>query len=184
MILWILEEYNMNMNIGRVGLLIISVLFLFGTASCGRLGNVNADSNNPYLENLQKAVPYTIVVPTYFPDNISFTLVSIGGPDPGVHSKTSVAFSLTYKEKGENNIITIDEENYESDPIPSDPLSPRIDISGVKVVEEDTKLPYPDSSHQLDGISYVWSHNGITFMVQIFGFQRDESRKVIESMIK
>jgi hypothetical protein len=77
--------------------------------------------------------------------------------------------------------IWITEENLKITKDPSRSSSIYLDISGIRVLEEESDLPWSDSTR---GLLYAWNQNGVHFNVIIDGFDRSECRKVIESMTK
>jgi hypothetical protein len=103
----------------------------------------------------------------------------------------SVCITLTYTEKGTDNIIWIIQENHITTQLPSQPSSIYFDIGGVRVLEEEIEVDHPTSPSELQydyellqGIVYAWNRDGISFDVLIFGYDRTECRKIVESMIK
>ncbi len=179
----------MKRNYPLRALLIAVVLLLIPLSACS-LVNRNSSYDYNAIEKVQKEVPFTIVIPTYFPKDIKPYPTVISGPGEGAFSDKSIAIGLTYEEKGTNNFIWIMEENHTSIAVPSRPSSVYLDIEGTKVLEEEAELPYwPNPSNSSDsdllrGILYDWNRSGVNFQVRIFGYDREECRKVIESMIK
>ena len=67
---------------------------------------------NTAIKNLQKNVPYTIIVPTYFPRGISLVPSTITEPATD-NNLNAVYFEIQYGFNADK-IIILDEENYHS----------------------------------------------------------------------
>ncbi len=168
----------------------ILLLFSLTSSACG-LMNENSGYDTDIVEKLQKEVPFTIVIPTYFPDGIPPYPTGISGPSEGKTSESvGIGFSF-YDDKDNRRFIFIGEENYTITHISSDPTSIYLDIGGVQVLEEDINtyvLSDPDDPEStpelIQGALYRWNRDGVSFLVAIYGYDRDECRKVVESMIK
>jgi len=131
------------------------------------------------IADLQKQLPFTLVVPTYLPPGFLSYPAGIAGPGKGPGSENSVEVGFGYEhEKGSDRHIWIVEENFEYNFLPSRPTSIFIDIKGTKVLEEDTELDV------LLGFRYAWNQGGVSVQVNVYGYGKDESRKVVESMIR
>jgi hypothetical protein len=139
------------------------------------------------IEKLQEEVPFAIVVPTYLPDDI--------GPDPYIVQgpfkvdEEILWIEIEYQKRGgSGKVIIIDEQNsmfYVNADWASYPERTYLDIAGIKVREETTEaVPYPTDEPINYGFRYVWNKGGTDFLVDIFGYEKDECRKIIESMIQ
>jgi len=145
--------------------------------------------NGSYVfEILQKEVPFTIIVPTYLPADISPHPAGILGPGTGAYSENSVAVGFGYSNESNTKFIDIYEENGEVIFHPARPSSVYLEIRGVQVLEEEAEVIIPSESPSdntvMHGYFYGWNQNGVIFEVTIFGYEKTECRKVIESMIK
>jgi hypothetical protein len=152
--------------------------------ACGSVATTHTISESNVIEIKQKLVPFTITVPTYFPEGFQPYPVAFSGPGQGVASDTSVVITFTYQEIGTTNLIFITEENYEVIPMPGGSSFTYLDIKGIKVLEQEVAQPWPDSSNLLKGLSYGWNQGGVNIDVKIYGYGQAESRKIIESMVK
>ena len=166
--------------------LLVCVLIL--VSSCNVPNGTSSSNVGGIIENLQKEVPFTIVIPAYLPVGISPYPTGILGPGKGRFSDSSIMVGFGYSKKGSNTEgIDIYEENYEVTFIPSYPSSVYLNIRGVQVLEEESELVLPSESPSenkiLNGYFYGWNRNGINFELTIYGYEIDEGRKVVESMI-
>ena len=172
----------------RIIILLIIALLAPTLFSCGLINRSYEETGSKIIETLQKEVPFTIVVPTYFPKDIKPYPGEVSGPDT-ISPANSIEFGLTYYGEGNDKFIRIMELNHESKPEPSSSNSSFLSINGISVLEEDAELPIPSKSNTptgttvIKGILYDWNQKGINFQVYIFGYGKDESRKIIESMI-
>jgi len=133
---------------------------------------------NTAIKNLQKNVPYTIIVPTYFPRGISLVPSTITEPATD-NNLNAVYFEILYGFNADK-IIILDEENYHSNLVPINPWG-TFTKNGVDVTYEVTYNGPPDKPYQ--GFFYEWNSNGVNFQVTIFGYTQAEGQKVVESMI-
>jgi hypothetical protein len=172
----------------KISCVLFIILFFFLFCSCGKLSHSTDITSE--IARVQKEVPFEIVIPAYLPKEKHTYLSAISGPTFNTIPYESVYIGLTYQEKGTDNLIWISEENRTSIPIPSNESSVFIYFTSIKVLEEETELIWPTSSEDtsepeaLSGFHYAWNSKGIDFEVIICGYEKDECRKVIESMIK
>lgn len=135
------------------------------------------------LERAQQEVPFTIILPTYLPENIDHHHpYEISAPvrDSG-SVVTDVIVEILYRAKGkiaitirETSGISIMEPNPEDEPV-------YLDISGVKVLCQKTYL-YGGPVIE-EGLLFPWNQNGRTFGVRVYTFSQDEGIRIVESMI-
>jgi hypothetical protein len=163
------------------------IFILIPLSACGLVDGPSGYDTHA-IEKLQKEVPFTIVVPTYFPEGIEPYPTAIGFPNTEAGPNEPVSISLTY-ERGTDNYIFITEGNREMIEIPSQSSYGYLDIGGIQVLEE-MGVPWlnshqPSSNASVPhGISYSWNRNGVHFNVYIIGYGQDECRKIVESMIQ
>ena len=143
-------------------------------------GCVNAQTEaNTAIKNLQKNIPYPIIVPTYFPRGISLVPSTITEPTTD-NNLNAVYFEIQYGHNADK-IIILDEENYYSNLVPTNPYN-TFAFNNVDVTYEVT---YSGGSEgTIQGFLYEWNNNGVNFRLSIFGYGQDEGQKVVESMIK
>lgn len=134
---------------------------------------------------MQKQVPFTIILPTYLPDGI--------GPDPFMQGPFKIdeeilLVKIEYQKRPSDKHIFIEEKNssfnINSLPTPSSENT-FLDINGITILEQ--KIPEvspPPTSPTKYGFAYSWHENGTDININIFGYDRDECREVVKSMIK
>lgn len=171
-------------KISGIIFLLVCVLIL---VSCNILSGTTPTNGTDILEELQKEVPFTIIIPKYLPADISPYPTGILGPAQGANSDNSVAVGFGYSKDGSNTkFIDIYEESGEVIFHPSKPSSVYLKIRGVQVLEEGSAVVIPSSSGNtmVRGYFYGWNLNGVNFKITIYGYTLDEGRRVVESMIK
>ncbi len=157
--------------------------------SCKTLDRTTPTSGMGTIEELRKQVPFTIIVPSYLPDDVSPYPVGILGPGKGPSSDNSVMVGFGYTKSGTDaKFIDIYEENCEVAFHPSRPSSIYLDIAGTQVLEQESELALasksPSGSATMRGYFYAWSRDGINCKVTIYGYGQGEGRRVVESMIR
>jgi len=158
------------------------ILLLTPLSACGLI-NQSSGHDNDIIEELQKEVPFTIVTPTYFPEGIEPYPSNIGGPSKG--SDEVVGLTLGYRERGTNNGIFIIEENREVIFIPSGSSAIYLDFAGTQVLEEEGEFLFlAQTDTKVPQLRYLWNSDGVNVDVTTLGYERDEARKVISSMIQ
>jgi hypothetical protein len=141
------------------------------------------------ITRLQKIMPFTIVVPSYLPDDLKTLLprfvmhrdISSGGID----------FYIDYYSSVNPRQITIS-ENIASIELPKGVLSQMhpdhtaLDIDGIEVIERSGIAYVIRSANkvQVNEFSYVWNRNKVSYSCSVDGYDKTESRKIIKSMIK
>ena len=134
------------------------------------------------LVRAQKEIPFTIILPTYFPDDSRRKTPSIIGPLKEFQQNDKIEVKVMYDlYPGENlsGIIIIYETNYISslgDP-ELNPELERVEIGGLSVLK--TK---DDWSSERDAY-YSFNSNDIYYNVEIHGLPNEESHKIVESII-
>ena len=162
--------------------LIGAFVLLIPLSACGISSNHLSD-----LEAIQKKVPFTIILPTYLPDDL--------GPDPYMVQgpfkidEEILVIEIEYQRQGgDSGYIYIEEQNslfYVNADWALHPDRTYLDITGIKVQEEMTEaVPYPTNEPINYGFRYVWNKSGTDFLVDIFGYDQDECRQIVESMIQ
>jgi len=132
------------------------------------------------IANVQKDVPFTIIVPAYFPSDVRPVPSQISGPSTN-DITNSVGVGITYYGKSDNKMIIVDEENINIDMLPAGPYD-TFNINEVAVLSQETSMASATKIYY--GLLYSWNRNGVNFQVRIFGYDQNEGRKIIESMIK
>jgi hypothetical protein len=143
----------------------------------------SACSSQPKLDaiaKLQQKIPFTIILPKYFPEGINPKRVSTTGPEKDLYVRDAEAWKIgiNYGTVASNPSISITEENNETMFIQSDPTSAFLDINGTLVLED-----LRESSKPSRHFEFNWNYRGISIRVLIYGYDKVECEKVVESMI-
>ncbi len=149
------------------------VFFALCVTACGAQGSTA-------ISRLQHKIPFTLILPKYFPAGFDSSRVSTTGPekDKYVRDAEALIVTINYGKVGSNHSISITEENNERMFIQSDPTSTMLDIHGTLVLEDERQITKP-TRH----MEYNWDYRGIYIKVLIYGYDKLESEKIIESMI-
>jgi hypothetical protein len=134
------------------------------------------------LERAQQEIPFTIILPTYLPDNLDpDSPYEIGGPVKGSSEDENVRVWISYKAEGER-LIEIEENSRATIMLPTPSLNPvHLDIAGIQVLQQDTYL-YGETT--IEGLAFYWNQVGLTFSVLVFSYNQNEAIKIVESMIE
>jgi hypothetical protein len=171
------------MKTNKIFLFIIVVIISLLSISNCKSNEISTTSFNSVVE-VQKIIPFKIVLPEYLPANLRNELPLCIYQGQAPLSENSALISIYYSQlENSVNWILIDEQNVIFTIATSD-TSVFLDIRGVTVLEEPTNTAIIPEGSVLNGLLYNWDNNGIQFTVRIFGYDKYECRKVIESMIK
>jgi len=132
------------------------------------------------IAGVQKDVPFTIIVPSYFPKDVKVIPIGISGPSISDITK-SVGVGITYYGNSPDKTIIIDEENIEITMWPNGP-SETFNVNGVAVLSQTTTMG--SATKITHGFLYSWNRDGVNFQVRLFGYNQTEGKKIVESMIK
>lgn len=136
------------------------------------------------LDVAQRETPFTIVLPTHVPADLA-PLPIIQGRAKSDFDNT-VPVRISYR-RGDTELVIIEESNM-TFPIssPSDNRSRYLDYSGTQVLEFETTWLWPRDGAIVDvpAFIYSWNKGGVHFLVDIIEYDRDEARKIVESLIK
>ena len=135
------------------------------------------------LARAQAEIPFTILLPTYIPDERQDALLpQIEGPLRTSDDDNEVEVIVRYAVYLDSDItghIFIRERN--STLLPPDPeLNPDyeyLDIRGKRLVKTEGNFPLGS------GIIFYFSHDNIYFVVETYNLSAEEALKVVESMI-
>lgn len=138
------------------------------------------------IVRLQKEVPFTIVLPTYIPDEL--TIIPPGlYKSRGRYSPDDVWVNIFYSNPTTPNTINIDEVNSYMERVPSELTEyTYFNYGAIEVLEEKflEYNPWSDEGTTWTVLAYTWDKDGINFQVDIRGYDQTEARKIIESMIQ
>jgi hypothetical protein len=134
------------------------------------------------LERAQQEIPFTIIVPTYLPDNLDpYNPYMIDGPVKGSFENENIRVRISYQAEGER-IIDIIENSEFILMLPNPDLNPiYLDIAGIQVLQQETGLL---GETIIEGLGFDWNQSGHTYSVQVFSYSQDEAIKIVESMIE
>jgi hypothetical protein len=145
--------------------------------------------NTNNIKKAQEEIPFKIIFPTYFPDNLKPYPSIISGPIKDTVSRAEVALNMQYQKKEEGTyLVYISEEGSPINVIPADGSKvTNLVFLGVQVLEEETQdiiLPATGGQEAVPSLHYYWNRDNIHYEVNIQEYASEVSRKIIESMIK
>jgi hypothetical protein len=156
-------------SLAGIGFLVITVM------GCTNKENVAGK----VIAEVQKDVPFTIIVPSYLPRGISIVPAGISGPTANeIHA--SVVMGITYGNSSQK-FVSVTEENVNISWVPTHPYV-TYNINGVEVMSQSVAIG--SATKIISGLMYVWNRNGIHFEVDVYGYDQTQGNKVVESMIK
>lgn len=140
--------------------------------------NAQTEANNA-IKNLQKSVPYPIIVPTYFPKGIRPIPSTVSDPenDP---MNNALDVEIIYGNTNNKQIVLI-EENYYSTLVLTNPGG-TFTKNGIDVTYEEVSTS--SATEIIHGFLFGWNNDGVNFQLRIYGYDQAEGQKVVESMIK
>ncbi len=154
--------------------LALSGIILFSACNIARSGVEKR------LQTVQEKTPFTIVTPTYLPKGMSPSRLSIGEPSPGF-AAGEVMIILQYQGYVPEKSIIITEMNREvirfADP--NNPLDTTFYIKSIQISKSEGNFV----SIEYRSFSFNWNIEGINYHVTISGYDEEECKKVISSMI-
>jgi hypothetical protein len=184
--------------IGLIVVALFSVIYLpIVATSCSHenISNSNSDIfwftdppdvfHTNDLQRAQKEIPFTIVLPNYLPNDFSPCPYMIEGP-LGASVEDTINVRITYQEKSISDYaIFIDEQNTSFNTNIMDSDGTWFTIAGVQIFEGefDSEKLFSSETQIVMGLYYKWNQNGIDINVDFLGFEQNEARKVIESMV-
>jgi hypothetical protein len=124
--------------------------------------NENSEYNSRLIDELQEEIPFTIIIPTYFPDGIPTSPTGISRPFQvavkGSASDEYIAIGLSYEHKDAYKCLYILEDNRTATYLPSKSSSIYLDIEGIQVLEEEcAQFLGPNNNELLTGTRYAWN---------------------------
>jgi hypothetical protein len=191
-----MNNYKKYVFMGLVGL----CLTLVQLSSCYSIKTVTP-SNSVYwnegpsgniltndIERLQKSLPFTILLPDYFPEELKSN-----HPECVLHhdlENQEIHLIIYYDSINPRELML--REDYPVEQVNENVLATALlDYNPVKLkdiqVLEQQGVDYITRSTQqvqVSSLDYVWQRDNIYFMVSVLGFDQAEARKIIESMIR
>jgi hypothetical protein len=136
------------------------------------------------LDIAQKETPFTIVLPTYVPNDII--------PFPYIEGLAKSDFRddlpvriMYYTARYASNPIYIEESQGAKGTLPAGDYS-YLAISGIEVLEDKTQSPWvtdPKTISFVQCLDYSWNKDDVHYYVSVYEYQPNEARKIVESMI-
>jgi hypothetical protein len=157
----------------RIFVVLIALLLTGCSASSG----VNGDYQTGALVEFQKVVPFNITMPKYLPENIRSTRPSFQNSI----SDRQRSIVISYSNKQSNCWVFLEEGNQVYIAAPSKD-SVFLTIKEIQIREE----PYTErmlAEKSITGFRYDWNTNNVQYMLLICGYNQNECRKVVESLI-
>jgi hypothetical protein len=181
-------------------LLVTLVILLTQLLACGS-GSENASGYHTYwftdppevfhtndIERAKEEIPFNLILPTYLPDNIKPYPYMIEGPIEGACLEEEVEIRVTYfPEEVSDYSIYIVELNRPITMLPTpDSRATYLDIVGFQVLKQVTLGSVISSSGKryIPGLNYSWNQDSVHFDMIVDGYDRDEARKIVKSMIE
>jgi hypothetical protein len=189
------------MKTGRLIIFFILILFTIQISSCRSTENDgNPVTPSPYtiwfsnpreyhtnvLAIAQAETPFTIILPTYLPEELD--------PYPDIEGRAKSEFvdlepvTITYSRNKSGYLpVSIMEYNMTMITTPSSDYEFEYLLYwDIQVLEKKTKAFSFHDSTAVDVLEFIykWNQNGLHYIVCIPEFDREEARKIIESMIR
>lgn len=167
-------------------------IILLCTSMSGCSSDVCVKFSTYNLESAQKVVPFTLILPTYLPSNLSEDTHITGDCSENNEIEVNIGYKPVRIQDSSNRTyvasIIIHECNYPSmlgDPA-INPDIKNIEIGGVEVKETGSDQGFfgPGGTFSFASWAYSWNHRCIYFVVETHGYDHDEAIKVVESMIQ
>jgi hypothetical protein len=133
------------------------------------------------LDIAQKETPFTIIVPSYLPNDINHMPVIQGRAKSNFLNEEPI--TINYYKNGSQK-ITILEHNMTMSTF-GDNDTTLLVFDNVEVLEMTTSgISVIDNKYtSIPGYVYNWNKGGVHYNLHIFEFPRDEGRKIVDSMI-
>ena len=165
-------------------ILLITIPIFILTTAC-----ILTYDNAGYVAKMQKVTPFTIVIPTYLPQDFQKVPIKI---TPPIKNELTGALEIDIGYLNRSTIdhyieITEEENKWQATVGISGPVYKYLTINEIDVLEQETTSESMKSSPSgfilAHGLMYSWRSQEIVFLVRVFGYSTDECRKIVESMI-
>lgn len=133
------------------------------------------------LDVAQKETPFTIILPSYLPNDLNPIPVIQGRAKSEFFNEEPITINY-YKNGGQ--IITILEYNMVMETVGEND-STLLVFENIEVLEMTTsRISVIEKKYSTEpGYVYNWNKGGVHFNLHIFEFPRNEGRNIVESMI-
>lgn len=139
------------------------------------------------INRAQEHVPFTLVFPTYIPNEFQSSPSLIEGVRQQLVSLYDYPVRITYSATSEESSrsIYIEESISAEEMLPSHENAQYIDIKGISVLEQETSrlLFSKDVTEEIKSIIYTWNLDVLHYKVIIDIIDYTEARKMVTSMI-
>ena len=126
------------------------------------------------IQKAQEQIPFVIVLPRYLPKELEPFPHLIEGPIKEAQSGIGTEINMQYQAKTVgSHMIYIREINETIISLPT-ASSKYVELHGIKVLEYDSS----------SGMHYSWNSNNIHYDTTVVAFNKEEARKIVESMIR
>jgi hypothetical protein len=168
-----------------VYLVLLSSLALISACT----NDTGSTSVNNKLMQLQKEIPFKIILPKYLPPEFNGTSPKMDIHEDPFDKVKHLTIYYYAKDSPEELFFN---ESIPQEILPDETLAKiffedtPIELAG-KTVFEHVGISNVIRSNQkikLPSCSYFWNNNGVHFVAEVSGYDQTESRNIIESMIK
>ena len=138
------------------------------------------------LERLQKEIPFTIILPSYLPEEFSehipdfiYTASEVGLVDTSIYAY----YLTTGSPRGifiEEYTVIIDDYRVLPNPLG---LSEFLKINEYEILEQSRMEPIIDEEQLQAVYLYDWNVNDVYFSLTIQGYSQEVARKIVESIV-
>jgi hypothetical protein len=174
---------------------VILILILVSVPGCSFFNKSISSSKQITTENPEKNIkpiqditPFTIVFPEYLPSDMKQYRPTLSISDRANEPESKeIHIWYQYYVNDDLREVAISEDNsFVRWNMDLSENSSYLDFTGTTVLEEKTiEIYYVGyKQYQKDCNRYFWIQNGVNFGVHVVGYSREESRKIVESMIK
>ena len=180
-----MKQFKLKFILTITVLIILSLLLSSCVSESNNKSHWFVDENGNFHTNdvslAQKKIPFTIIIPTYLPDIMGTNYpYQIDGPVKADKYHEVEVYISYYKD---DKMIFITENNITRIMSPTKELNPvYLDIAGTRVLRQIAQQM--SSTKITEGLGFDWIQNRLTFRVDTYSFNEDESFKIVESMIK
>ena len=128
------------------------------------------------LDRAQEQIPFTIILPTYLPEDMGLDALKIYGPrevnigDDIRGTEVQISYISGDRE------IYIDEDDSGQVMHPASDSPVFLDINGMMILKQVSSIE--------ERIGFDWNHDGIRYAVRVYSIDEEEAIKIVKSMIE
>jgi hypothetical protein len=138
------------------------------------------------LIELQKVTPFKIIFPSYLPPEVRDSAVMYFKEEGAEKTKKYVDIRFSYT-SGHAKMVNIEERNINDNILGvNEELNPLyFKLNGTEIIRQNQKGSHNGSEViEVDVYTYLWHKDGVSYVVDVWDYDENESQQVIESMIK